>query len=64
MQSQAGLAIKAENASRKLWKERKNRSKKVRFFLLSMVLSPLMYLSLSQFRGTQKVKGAEASKKK
>jgi len=39
-----GLATKIEKPSRKLRKERKNRSKK--------------------FRGTKKVKGSEASKKK
>ncbi|KZO93553.1 hypothetical protein CALVIDRAFT_252426 [Calocera viscosa TUFC12733] len=55
----AGMATKTDKASRKLRKERKNRSKKVRQDLLSSY----RILTYFQVRGTKKAKAAEPAKK-
>ena len=57
------METKVDKASRKLRKERKNRSKKVRrIVLMSRINSDIQYDSF-QFRGTKKSKAAEPAKK-
>lgn len=64
---QAGLAAKVDKASRKLRKERKNRSKKVctsiHFFATRVFSFSSSFFIVPQFRGTKKVKAAEPPKK-